>query len=215
MSILPQVLYDKIYQAINDNVIPMGKEVIVIEHGENERLYEFAFNIGGDMYNLMRSVELDDGESPDEFDLIYYDHGSIMNYKTNFKTMSDDFLIRLREEYSDLSQLYTRSLGVDNSKEVPETLAYMINSMYYDGDNYFLCADIGDCPSDKKISFFVDPMFNIETKQFFFRHRYYIGHTIYNTYEEMKAGFIEQFILKTTSQPIEELWKNPESKKEE
>lgn len=215
MSILPQELYDKIHQALNDNVIPMGKEVIVIEHGENERLYEFAFNIGGDMYNLMRSVELNDGESPDEFDLIYYDHGSIMNYKKNFKTMSDDFLIRLREEYSDLSQLYTRSLGVDNSKEVPETLAYMINSMYYDGDNYFLCADIGDYPSGKKISFFVDPMFNIETKQFFFHHRYYIGHTIYNTYEEMKAGFIEQFILKPASQQTEELWKTPESKKEE
>jgi len=214
MSILPQELYDKIHQAINDNVIPMGKEVIVIEHGENERLYEFAFNIGGDMYNLMRSVDLDAGESPDEFDLIYYDHGSIMNYKKNFKTMSDDFLIRLREEYLDLSQLYTRSLGVENSKEVPETLAYMINSMYYDGDNYFLCADIGNYSSDKKISFFVDPMFNIETKQFFFRHRYYIGHTIYNTYEEMKAGFIDEFILKPASQPTEALYAIPESKKE-
>lgn len=210
MNILPQELYDKIHQALNENVTPMGKEFIVLEHGDNEHLYEFAFNIGGDVYNLMRSVELDDSESPDEFDLIYYDHNSIMRYKKNFNTMSDYFLLRLKEEYTDLSQLYTRSLGVENSRKMPQTLASMINSMYYDGDNYFLNTEIGEHPVDRKISFFIDPMLNIETKQFFFRHRYYIGHTCYNTYEDMKAGFIEEFILKPTS----DLLKSPESKKD-
>lgn len=198
-------LRQKIIDAISYNVQLMGKDFLPIEDVfPNDHLYELSFSIGDDIYNLMRSVDLEPNESPDEFDLIYYDRNSINNYMINFHTMSNNFLILLKQQYHELSVIYEESLGIPNVSKEPETLDDLIDSMYYDGDNYFLNAIIGPNPSDKKIMLIVDPMLNIDTKTFFFRQRYYIGNKKYANFEALKAGFIQEIILNDVGKSEEE-----------
>lgn len=223
MNSIPKELFDKVLTALQYNVQAMGKDIILQSIGHsNSQLHEIYFNlsIDGDItedyYNLMRSVDLDENESPDEFNLIYYDRYSIMNYMSNFLTMSDSFLVILREQYDELIDLFKAVLGVDIASTKPETLEDMIDSMYYDGDNYFLRAVVGDDNYYKKVMILADPMLNIETKTFFFKFRYFIGHDQYANFEDMKAGFINKHMALPEGETPEYFWNlnNKDNKKE-
>jgi hypothetical protein len=210
---IPKELFEKVLSALEYNVKAMGKDIVLesVRH-PNEHLYEIYFNLSKDgeitedYYNLMRSSELDENESPDEFNLIYYDSRSIINYMNNFSTMSDSFLVELRHQYEELSNLYKTFLGVEITSTKPETLEDMIDSMYYDGDNYFLRAVVGDDNYYTKMMILADPMLNIETKTFFFKFRYFIGHDQYANFEEMKAGFISKYVTLPKDKTQEHFW---------
>lgn len=95
---IPKELLEKTLIALNYNVDAMGRSVVIQTSGyNNQQLYEICFDmthngeLTEDYYNLMRSVELEENESPDEFNLIYYNQHSIVNYLDNFATMSDLF----------------------------------------------------------------------------------------------------------------------------
>jgi hypothetical protein len=213
---IPEEIFDKVLSALEYNVKAMGKDIILESLScPNERLYEIYFNLSKDgeitedYYNLMRSAELEENESPDEFNLIYYDRSSIINYMSNFSTMSDSFLVELRQQYEELSDFYKTFLGVEITSTKPETLEDMIDSMYYDGDNYFLRAVVGDDNYYTKMMILADPMLNIETKTFFFKFRYFIGHDQYANFEEMKAGFISKYVTLPKGEIQEHFWKLP------
>ena len=77
---IPKELFDRVSSALDYNVKAMGKDVILQSVGQsNHYLHEIYFNlsVNGEIteyyYNLMRAIELDENESPDEFHLIYYD----------------------------------------------------------------------------------------------------------------------------------------------
>lgn len=211
---IPEEIFEKVLSALEYNVKAMGKDIILESLScPNEHLYEIYFNLSKDgevtedYYNLMRSAELDENESPDEFNLIYYDRYSIINYMSNFLTMSDSFLGVLRNYYEEFSELYKSFLGIEITSTKPETLEDMIDSMYYDGDNYFLRTVIVDDVHENKIMIIVDPMLNIETKTFFFKFRYFIGHDQYANFEEMKAGFISKYVTLPEGETQEYFWK--------
>lgn len=210
---IPKELLDKTLIALNYNVEAMGKSVVIQNLGyNNPHLHEIYFNISHDgeltedYYNLMRSVELDKNESPDEFNLIYYDQYSITHYLANFATMSDSFLSAIQQQTNELIELFKTILGVDVIATPHETLEDLIDSMYYDGDNYFLRAIVGDDNYYKKVMIIADPMLNIETKNFFFKFRYFIGHDSYANFEDMKKGFINKFVNLPEGQTQEYFW---------
>lgn len=212
MDSIPKELLDKTLEALNYNVEAMGKSVVISTIGNNRHLHEIYFNISHngeltqDYYNLMRAVELDENESPDEFNLIYYDQYSIINYLSNFATISDSFLSEVNRKTTELIELFNTILGITVGSTKHDTLEDMIDSMYYDGDNYFLRAIVGDDDYYKKVMIIVDPMLNIETKNFFFKFRYFIGHDQYETFEEMKTGFINKFVNLPEGQTQEYFW---------
>lgn len=214
-SNIPDELIQKIVDALNNNVEPLGKSIAFnqLDH-LNDQLYEFCFYVMGengeltdDYYNLMRSIDLADNESPDEFDLVYYDRDSILHYMSNFATMSDSFLVDLQDQYRVLSNLFQSTFGFPNPTKMPETLSDLIDSMYYDGDNYYLRTIIGYDDNSEKIMIIVDPMLNIETQSFFFRHRYYIGNQRFESFDSLISGFISKFMFKPVDDEREELFK--------
>lgn len=81
--------------------------------------------------------------------------------------MSDSFLSAIQQQTNELIELFKTILGVDVLATPHETLEDLIDSMYYDGDNYFLRAIVGDDNYYKKVMIIADPMLNIETKNFF------------------------------------------------
>ena len=211
---IPKELFDKVSSALDYNVKAMGKDVILQSVGQsNHYLHEIYFNlsVNGEIteyyYNLMRAIELDENESPDEFHLIYYDSSSIINYMNNFLTMTDSFLVLLGNQYDELIDLFKTIIGLEIKTIKPKTLDDMIDSMYYDGDNYFLRAIVGDDNYNNKVMIVADPMLNIENKTFFFKFRYFIGNEQYGTFEEMKAGFINKHMTPPEGESQEYFWK--------
>lgn len=210
---IPKELLEKTLIALNYNVDAMGRSVVIQTSGyNNQQLYEICFDmthngeLTEDYYNLMRSVELEENESPDEFNLIYYNQHSIVNYLANFVTMSDSFLSVIQQQTNELIELFKTIMGVDVIATPHETLEDMIDSMFYDGDNYFLRAIVGDDSYYKKVMIIADPMLNIETKNFFFKFRYFIGHDSYANFEDMKKGFINKFVNLPEGKTQEYFW---------
>lgn len=203
---IPREMLDKLLSAVNHNVASMIDRSLLLHvvPDFNPAIYEISFYIQNkdesvkDYYKLQRSVELDAGEHPDLFDLIYYDKDSILNYKKNFLTMSDSFLAEIQKQYKEISSLFENILGFQNPSPIPITLEDMVDSHYYNGDNYYLRMLVGhEGDYETNVMIIVDPMLNIETKEFVFISRYYIGHTRFATYEELKLGCIDHFLKKT------------------
>lgn len=203
---IPQEMLDKLLSAVNHNVALMTDRSLLLHvvPDFNPAIYEISFEVQNkdesvkDYYKLQRSVDLEAGEHPDLFDLIYYDKDSILNYRQNFLTMSDSFLVEIQQQYKELSSLFENILGFQNPFPIPRELEDMIDSHYYDGDNYYLRMLVGhEGDSETNVMIIVDPMLNIETKEFVFIPRYYIGHTKFSTFEEFKAACVEYFLKKT------------------
>jgi len=203
---IPKEMLDKLLSALNYNVASKVEHLLMIHVSPeiNPALYEMSFEVKhkdgsfSDYYRLQRSVDLDPNEHPDLFDLIYYDRDSILHYMQNFLTMNDVFLAEIQQQYKEISDLFENILGFQNPSPIPKNLEDMVDSHYYDGDNYYLRMLVGHVEdSDTNVRIIVDPMLNIETKEFVFVSRYYIGYNRFETFEALKSACVDHFLKKT------------------
>jgi len=199
-----------IIESLEKNISASGKILKLTEAADYkplERDDEFRFFIDDNYYTVYSN---DDIQPSHIYDLLFIDEDSSLSIFETFSTLSKAAFFKcLNTFYQDLAFLYFFAFGQSADVKKPESLNDILESIYYDGDNYFFRLTVGNIETDAVFLIYFDFFINTETHDVYWENRYrsHINGNLvsFDTYDDLKQSFIKRYILSPLNKSQPEL----------
>ena len=200
----------KIIKSLGKNISSFGKEIKLTEAADYrtlERDDEFRFFIDDNYYTIYSN---DDIQQSHIYDLMLIDKDSNLSIFETFSSVSKTAFFKcLNDFYQDLAFLYFFAFGKSSYVKKPESLNDILESIYYDGDNYFFRLTVGNTETDAVFFIYFDFFINTETHNVYWENRYrtHVNNQLFafDTYHDLKMHFIKRYISSPLSKSQHEL----------